>query len=523
MVDAWDATVARNRSAPAIRYFDRLSTVAEVDADADAFAYWLQHKGIGRGDVVAVYMQSVPQFVVTVLGVWKAGATVLAVNPMYRSHELETVLTDSGAVALVCLEALHADVAAQVVPATAVRHVVTTSELDGQGGDDPRVFGTSRRLRLPGTDDLREVVAAHTGERASAPRPGPDDAALLTYTSGTTGPPKAAVSTHAALAFNAATFRDWAGLDPATDRILGLAPLFHITGMVAHLATAILTGVPLILTHRFHPELVVDQIREHRPTFTIGPITAFIALQGVPGATRDDLRCLTKVMSGGAPVPAAVVSSFEERFGVYIHNAYGLTEASSATHVVPFGTRAPVDPASGATSIGRPVRETTARAVDAAGATLAPGEIGELAIRGPQVFAGYRGRPDETAHALRGDELFTGDAAYVDADGWWFLIDRFKDQINVSGYKVWPREVEDVLYSHPAVHEVAVVGVPDDYRGQAVAAFVSLEPGQDVTVAELQSYTRDRLAAYKCPRHVDLVDELPRTSSGKILRRALRG
>lgn len=151
-----------------------------------------------------------------------------------------------------------------------------------------------------------------------------------------------------------------------------------------------------------------------------------------------------------------------------------------------------------------------------------PGEIGELAIRGPQVFAGYRGTPDETAHALRGDELFTGDAAYVDADGWWFLIDRFKDQINVSGYKVWPREVEDVLYSHPAVHEVAVVGVPDDYRGQAVAAFVSLEPDQDVTVAELQSYARDRLAAYKCPRHVDFVDELPRTSSGKILRRALR-
>jgi long-chain acyl-CoA synthetase len=329
------------------------------------------------------------------------------------------------------------------------------------------------------------------------------------------------MNTHANVVFNAQVYRDWMHLGD-DDSVLAIAPLFHITGLIGHVAVAMLAPMPLLLFHRFDPGVALDLIERHRPTFTIGAITAFIALLNHRSAADRDLSSLVKAYSGGAPIAPATVEAFEERFGAYVHNAYGLTETTSPSHLVPFGSRAPVDPDSGALSVGVPVFGTHVAVVDDDGRELPPGEIGEFLTSGPQVVPGYWHKPEETAHALPGGALRTGDVGFMDERGWFYLVDRKKDQINAAGFKVWPREVEDVLYGHAAVREAAVVGVPDEYRGETVKAFVSLKDGAEAKEAELIAFCRERMAAYKYPRSVEFVDELPKTATGKILRRELR-
>jgi long-chain acyl-CoA synthetase len=401
--------------------------------------------------------------------------------------------------------------------------VVTTSEREYQTRDDPRLFAAAvDRIRDATTTDLAALLDRFRGRTPPPVAPRPDDVAVLTYTSGTTGPPKGAMNTHTNVAFNARTYRDWMRIGP-DDVILGVAPLFHVTGLVAHVALSLLTGAPLVLTHRFEPSVVLDAVREHRCTFTIGSITVFIALMNAPAFDRAALASLRTIYSGGAPIPPSTVQAFQEATGHYIHNIYGLTETTSPSHAVPLGVEAPVDEASGALAVGVPVYDTVVRIVDDDGCDLPVGEVGEIVISGPQVVPGYWNKPEETAAALPGGALHTGDVGRRDADGWFYVVDRKKDQINAAGYKVWPREVEDVLYEHPAVREAAVVGAPDPYRGETVVAFVSLRPGCAVDADELVAFCRTRMAAYKYPRRIEIVDELPKTPSGKILRRALRG
>jgi long-chain acyl-CoA synthetase len=518
------ATADRVPDRDAVRYFDGALTFGELDGLSDAFAVALLDGGFARGDRVALYLQNVPQFVVALLGTWKAGGVVVPVNPMNRARELDLLLRDSGATVLVALRSLHRDVAAGVVGATSVRRVLTTSEREHQTRDDPRAFpGAPGADGVPeGTEDLAALLERHRG---AAPPPvafDGEDTAFLTYTSGTTGPPKGAMNTHANVVFNACAYREWAGLGDG-DIVLGVAPLFHITGLIGHVAVALLVGAPLVLFHRFEPSLGLDVVREHRPTFTVGSITVFIALMNAPGADADALASLTKIMSGGAPIPPSTVAAFAATFGHYVHNVYGLTETTSPSHATPFGVEGPVDEASGALSVGVPIYGTVVRIVGDDGRDLPPGEVGEIVTTGPQVVKGYWGRPEETERALPGRALHTGDVGYMDADGWFYIVDRKKDQINAGGYKVWPREVEDVLYEHEAVREAAVVGVPDAYRGETVKAFVSLRPGRTATEEELIAFAKERMAAYKYPRAVEFLDEIPKTVTGKLLRRELRG
>jgi long-chain acyl-CoA synthetase len=512
-------------SAPIIRYFDGVLTRRDLDTESSAFAAALVAAGFGAGERVALYLQNVPQFLVAMLGTWKAGGIAVAVNPMNKERELELILADSGATVLVTLEDLYRDVAARVVARTQVRTVVTTSALEYQSRNDARVLGGLTRDRADGSEDLATLIGRYRGQRPPDPGLGPEDVAFLTYTSGTTGPPKGAMTTHRNIVFNAQTYRDWIGIT-ASDVILGVAPLFHITGSIGHVALSLLTGATLVLTYRFDPAVALETIHAERVTFTVGSITVFIALMNAPGADRPALATLTKIYSGGAPIPPSTVTAFEDRFGQYIHNIYGLTETTSPSHATPLRARAPVDPASGALSVGVPVYDTIVRIIGEDGRDLPPGEIGELVTEGPQIVAGYWNKPEETARALPGGALHTGDVGYMDADGWFYIVDRKKDQINVAGYKVWPREVEDVLYEHEAVREAAVVGVPDEYRGETVKAYVSLKPGFDTTPDklpdELIAHCKDRLAAYKYPRQLEILPELPKTLTGKILRRELR-
>ncbi|MFC5993512.1 AMP-binding protein [Pseudonocardia hispaniensis] len=515
------ASVERNPDGDAIRYFDGRITLRELDELTDAFAAGLADTGFAKGDRVAVFLQNVPQFVIAQIGTWKAGGIAVSINPMNRERELELLLRDSGARVLVCLQSLYRDVAAKVVANTDVQTVITTSELEYQTRNDQRVFAGVERIVCEGTLDMADLLARFAGRRPPAVALGLDDVAFLTYTSGTTGPPKGAMTTHRNVVFNAQTYRDWIGLG-RDDVILGVAPLFHITGLVGHIAISLLAGAPLVLMYRLDPALTIETIRAERATFTVGSITVFIALMNAPNAEKDALASLTKIYSGGAPIPPSTVTAFRSTFGHYIHNIYGLTETTSPSHAVPLGADAPVDEASGALSVGVPVYNTIVRIVGDDGTDLPPGEIGELVTTGPQVVSGYWNKPQESAAALPGGALHTGDVGYMDADGWFYIVDRKKDQINAGGYKVWPREVEDVLYEHEAVREAAVVGVPDAYRGETVKAFVSLRPGRTATAEELIAFCKERMAAYKYPRQVEFLDEIPKTVTGKLLRRELR-
>ena len=479
-----------------------------------------QELGLEPGDRVALMLQNVPQMAIAVHAVWLAGGIVTTVNPMYRRRELEHQLNDAGVRIAFCLESLY-DELAGVRGTTPLRHLVTVSELDHLDALPAALAGHQRRT-CPGGVAMAGLLAAHAGERVAPADPAPGDPALLTYTSGTTGVSKGAVNSHRAVVHNAETMTRWYGLGPG-DVTVAMAPLFHITGLIAHLATARFSLTPLLLCFRFEPGEFMRLVERWRGSYVIGPLTAFIAMLEHPDLPGRDLSSLTKVASGGAPVNPATVERWERATGAYIHNSYGLTESAAPSHLVPAGARAPVDPESGALSIGVPIPNTEAKILDIEdGTELAPGEIGEIVVRGPAVMSGYWGQPEETARALRDGWLHTGDVGRRDEDGWFYVVDRIKDMINVSGYKVWPRDVEDVLFAHPAVLEASVVGVPDPYRGETVRAYVALRGGAKASAEQLIAHCREALATYKAPREVVFVAEIPKTLTGKALRRELR-
>lgn len=308
--------------------------------------------------------------------------------------------------------------------------------------------------------------------------------------------------------------------------MLGIAPLFHITGIVAHQAIAFHLGIPVVLFNRFDAHDVLRLIEKHRVTFTVASITVYIALLNHPAIKSFDISRFKKAYSGGAPVSPGTVEKFQEVMGLSIYNVYGLTESSSPATIAPLGHNGPVDENSGALSVGLIIPGIEAWIVDVENQDIimAPGQEGELVLRGPNIIKGYWENQAETSRAIRGGRLFTGDIAKIDEQGWCYIVDRKKDLINVSGFKVWPRDVEDVLYLHPGVREAAVVGIPDSYRGETVKAFVSLSEDYSgkITSAELISFCKERLAAYKYPRIIEILDELPKTNTGKILRRELR-
>jgi len=516
-------SAARLGPAPLAYYFERPFTFAECDALSDALAVALEERGIGPGDRVAMQLQNVPQALLIVLAAWKCGAVIVPCNPMLRERELAKILRASGCRVLVCQEDLFADVGQAALPQTAVELVITTSPLDFLEPEAhlPPALSGIRRSRAPNTADLLELAQEFAGRTPQEVELTGDDVAFMVHTSGTTGEPKGAMNTHRNVVFATSVYEYWIGLSSA-DTILGMAPLFHVTGLIGHITLAMLTGAPLILFYRFDVNEACRLVEKHRATFTVSAITAFIAVLNSDAMKNWDLRSLTKVYTGGAPTPPRVLSDWHGRTGVRIHPMYGLTEATSPTHMTPHGSEPPIDPHTGAMSIGVPVFNTFAKVVTDGGYDAAPGEIGEFVIAGPQIVPGYWQKPEETAKALGPDGLRTGDVGFMDERGWFYLVDRSKDMIVASGFKVWPREVEDVLYQHPAVREAAVVGVPDPYRGETIKAVISLRPGQTATAEEIKVFARERLAAYKYPRFVEIMDELPKTTSGKIMRRLLQ-
>ncbi|AOP46687.1 class I adenylate-forming enzyme family protein [Streptomyces lydicus] len=521
---AFRAAVRAVPDRTALAYFDGRLSYAEADALSDGVAAHLAARGFRRGDRAAVMLQNTPHFVLALLGVWKAGGVVVPVNPMYKSAEMRHILDDAEVTAVICADRTwDGFLRATAAEAPSVRLALTTCERELQTRDDARVLRGEPLGPQEGADDLLAVAREAGRLRAAPTDPGltADDIALISYTSGTSGTPKGATNTHGNIAYNAERQRTGLGLSEGAT-YFALAPLFHITGMVCELAACVANAGTLALAYRFEAGVVLDAFLEHRPAYTVGPSTAYMALMAHPGVTRDHFASFETLSSGGAPLPPALVEKFRADLGPYLHNGYGLTECTAPCASVPPGKQAPVDKVSGTLAVGVPGPDTVVRIIGEDGRDLPFGEPGEIAVRGPQVVPGYWRRPDATAEAVPDGELRTGDIGFMDADGWLYVVDRKKDMINAAGFKVWPREVEDVLYSHPAVREAAVVGVPDAYRGETVKAYVSLRPGAAPQPAELAAYCKERLAAYKYPREVEILAELPKTTSGKILRRELR-
>jgi long-chain acyl-CoA synthetase len=511
---ALDLFRAAPREAPALYYFDATLSYAEVDDLSNRLASWLFANGLGRGDRVAIILQNTPSFVVATVAAWKLGAIVVSLNPMYRKAELEKRFADCAPRAIIC----HDDQWSIVVEAAGglvqADLVLWTSGREFQSRDDPRLLSLESE---PASGSSLAHIFTDAASPFSFAELVPEDIGLLLYTSGTTGVPKGAMLTHRNLVHNARLCAAHFELHPGS-RIFGVAPLFHVTGFEVQMLGAFAAGAAQVLTYRFQPAVVLDAFLEHRPTFIIGAITAFIALMNQPSATGAHFASFDRLYSGGAPIAPAVVEAFAKRFGRSIRTSYGMTELTAPSHLAPAEGLIPVDPRSGALSVGIPTPGTDVIVVDDVRCPLGPGEYGEVVVRGPGVMAGYWRKPVETNEILIGGWMHTGDIGFFDEAGWFYLVDRKKDMISASGFKVWPREVEDVLYAFRGVREAAVVGAPDAYRGETVIAFVSADPDVVLDIAALARFCRERLAAYKCPVRISILPELPKTASGKITR-----
>ncbi|OZM71788.1 long-chain-fatty-acid--CoA ligase [Amycolatopsis antarctica] len=472
----------------ALRCGDRSVTYAEFLRDARAAAGFIRGLGAGPGDRIGLVAPNVPAFPAVFYGALLAGCAVVPMNPLLTAREITFFLTDSGARAVFTLSSA-AD-ATQEAAAEADIPVVVL-EQDGLSAE-----------QLDGTEPVTEVTERDGG-----------DLAVILYTSGTTGKPKGALLTHDNMRSNAATTVDTLVQATPDDVIMGCLPLFHVFGLTCGLNTAVRAGAALALLPRFDPAEALGMIETHRVTIFEGVPTMYAAMLQAPGSF--DVGSLRTCLSGGAPLPVEVMRSFEDRFGCEILEGYGLSETSPVASFNHPGT--PRKPG----SVGVAVRGMEIRLVDDQGNDVAEGEIGEIAIRGEGLMAGYHGRPEATAEAIPDGWFRSGDLARRDEDGYVFIVDRKKQLIIRGGYNVYPREVEEALYEHPAVAEAAVVGLKHQTLGEEVGAAVSVRDGEDFDAEAIQAFVRERVAAYKYPRHIWSVGELPKGPTGKILHREI--
>jgi long-chain acyl-CoA synthetase len=505
-----------------------------LDRASDRFAGALRALGLRRGDRLAISLPNLPQYPVALYGAFKAAVTVVQVNPLYRGDDLAFLLRDSQAKALVTLTRLYPHAAA-VRGQTGLEHIILTKVSDYFPPVWRALYRLMRERRegdamppagpgiLPWGRMLRGRPPAPSDGAAS------DDLAVLQYTGGTTGRPRGAMLSHRNLAVNAAQGLAWfRDLREGEEVFLLVVPLFHVYGLLVLNAGVRLAATQLmVLMRMFEARVVAEQVPRWRPTLFPGVPAMYAAINQVKEIAKHDLHSIRYCLSGAAGLPQEVARRFEELTGGRLVEGYGLTEASplvAANPIWPGGVRK-------TGSIGIPMPGTDVRILDLETGTreLPQGEAGELAVRGPQVMRGFWNAPDETAIALRGGWLFTGDVARADDDGFLFIEDRKKDMIEVGGLKVYPREIEDLLLEHPLVREAAVVGTPHPVRGETIVAYLTLAPsasmdGSGAVAArrEIREWLRARLPSYKVPRRIEIVDTIPKTLIGKPLRRVLR-
>jgi long-chain acyl-CoA synthetase len=476
---------------PAILFEGRAVSYRELDTGAGRLARALIAHGVQRGDRVALYLPNIPEFAVCYLGALKAGAIAVSINAIFKADEVAFIVDDAGARVLFTTGDLLDQVRRDDCPS--LEHVVV---VEGDGRGHPA---------------LADWLAA--GAPARALDLDRDEPAVLLYTSGTTGVPKGATLSHGNVVFNDYACAHHMGVRQ-TDRLLCFLPLFHVFGQNAIMNAAFAACATVLLHRRFVPDQVLDSIQRERATMFFAVPTIFINLLAAD-LGRWDLSSIRYEFSAAATMPQEISRRWTERFGRPVYEGYGLTECSPfACYNHDFRHKFG--------SVGTAVENVELKILDADGHELPRGEWGEICINGPGVMKGYWGRAADTAAAIRGGWLRSGDIGTMDDEGYVFIVDRVKDMINVSGFKVWPAEVEQVLYRHPAVREAAIYGVADPVKGEAVKASIVLREGAAATVADVIAYCRERMAVYKAPAEVEFVAELPRSATGKILKRVLR-
>ncbi len=507
---------------PAIIYYGTTLTYAELEQQAEALAGYLQRAGVQAGDRVLLYMQNSPQFVIGFYAILRANAVVVPVNPMNRKAELEYLIADTEAEVALCGRELLDNISG-LVGHTQLREVIVSAY--GEYVREPTdlalpdaVTLDSSLPDLPGLTPWQQAM-----EAAYQPGPltaGPDDLCVIPYSSGTTGNPKGCTHTHHSAMATTVYCSVWGNSQHDVVQLVSV-PMFHVTGMQVCMNASIYLGATQVIMTRWDRRTAARLIERHGITSWRNIPTMVVDLLSDPDIEQYDLSTLKSIGGGGAAMPAAIAAKLENKLGLRYSEGYGLSETLSATHMNP-----PAAPK--AQCLGIPIIGVDARVIDVDSLReVGVGETGEIVLHGEQVFQGYWRRPEATAEAfieLDGKRFFrSGDLGHYDEEGYFFLVDRVKRMINASGYKVWPAEVEALLYGHPAVHEVCIISAPDERRGETVKAVVVLAAGHDGTTADdILDWCKNNMSAYKCPKLVEFVDSLPKSPAGKIMWRALQ-
>ena len=524
LYDLIDDAVARFGGKAFLDFLDRKFTYAEVGKMIEHAACGFQKLGVGPGVKVGLFLPNCPQFIVCYYGVLKAGGTVVNFSPLYSERELLHQIEDSQTEIMVTLnlKVLYPKMKAMLGQSNLKKLVVGTIA-------EVLPFLKSKLYPIAKSKDIAKVPndsqhisfkeLLHNDGTFDAPAIDPMmDIAVLQYTGGTTGVSKGAMLTHANLYVNTVQARLWfRDLEDGKERMMGVLPFFHVFAMTSVMNVAIVLGAEIIIHPRFELVPVLKDISEKKPTMMPGVPTMYQAINTYPKLADYDLNSIKACISGGAPLPLKVKQRFEELTGCKLVEGYGLTETS------PVATCNPLEGENKENSVGIPVPGTTIEITDREDPhkVLAQGEVGEICISGPQVMKGYWQRDDATAETIIDGRLHTGDVGYMDEDGYSFIIDRIKDLILVGGFNVYPRNVEEGIYQHPAVGEVTVIGITDDYSGQAVKAFIKLKPEASLDAAALTEFLKDRLGAHERPKHIEFRDELPKTLIGKLSKKEL--
>ena len=500
----------------------------ELELKSSAFASALRAHGVGKGDRVAVLMPNSPQMIVAEFGIWKAGGIAVLLNPLYTEPELERAIRESEAETAVVLTLFYEKIN-RIRSNTPLKRVVATSIKEYLPPLKRMLFTALKEKRdghqivlRPGDHAMHEMIARHAQSSAPEITVAPSDPALFLFSGGTTGNPKCVVGRHEALVMTGMQSNAWFGSVFEKERVVIMLnlPLFHVFAQVAVMASGFVRRSPMVLM----PDprdigVLIATIKRHKAEMMAGVPTLFNALSVHPRLRHDPkaLRSLRLIVSGASSLHLETRKRFEELTGACIIEVYGLTEALAS----PICSPARGKKKSG--SVGMPAMDVELRIVDAEQCdnVLPPGEVGEILISSPQNMSGYWNNPAETATVLRDGWIHTGDLGYLDEEGYLFVVDRKKDVIKVSGFQIWPREVEEVIAKHPSVLETGVAGVPDDYQGEAVKAWIVLRDGASLDPAELKMWCRKELAAYKVPKHIEYCDALPKSAVGKVLRRVL--
>lgn len=510
----------------ALIFYGKKISYEQLDALVNRFANALAGLGVNKGDRVALMLPNIPQMVIAYYGTLRSGAVAVATNPLYHAHELEVQLKNSGAETLVAVDMFY-PVISPVLSRTSVKKLILCGIKDYLPFPLNLLYPIKARVekqwvhvnRVPPIYDFLSVISKAPATPVNT-EVSPGNNAILQYTGGTTGTPKGAILTHRNLVANAVQNRAWLTVrKEGEERVLAVIPFFHVYGMTTAMNLAVLIGAQLILLPKFHAREVLQFINKYRPTIFPGIQAMYLAIENYPKIHNYDLTSIKAAICGAGPLMHEVQERFEHLTKARIVEGYGLSEASPVTHCNPiFGTRK-------MGSIGLPFPDTEAKILDieTGKKDMPVGETGELVLKGPQVMKGYWNNPDETARALRGGWLHTGDIAKMDDDGFFYIVDRIKDMIKTVGENVYPREIEEVLFMHPKVKEAVVVGIPhEEFLGEKIKAYIVLKEGETATAEEIIQFCRDQLSKFKVPKEVEFRSQLPKTLVGKVLRRILR-